>query len=1210
VLAGLSSEQVQVARRLLLALATPDGTRRVVPLLAMQGELGADGHRVFGQLVQGRLLTLRKGQGRGKTESVVELAHESLIHAWAQLARWLEESKEERAFFAEVEQAAELWVRRGRRPEELWQGMALAEALAKLTSYENRAAPLAREFLAAAAQKDRARRQRRRVLLASGMAVLALSAIVSSLVAQRFDEQRHSADALRLHAEGERSEALREGARAAFGRGDLLEARAKLRGSLETQDSLLGRVLWWRLEREPLVWRKEVGAAVPAVAFSPDGKTVAAAANARIVYLLDVDTQDVRFLRVSDGDLSSVAFSPDGRQLAAGTATGAITLFDLTVTASIGRPLLVGHTNVVWSVAFSPDGRLLASGSEDRSVRLWDASTGQHSRVLVGQAGSVRAVAFSPDGSLLASTDAVRIDLWDAGTWSKRDSLSADGHPAYCLAFSPDGKWLASVNAGGSIFRWDVGTGSQRAVLLGHSQGVLSIAISNDSRTIVSGSIDKTIRVWDVASSREQYALLGHQDHVNAVSLSPDGALLVSGSHDKSVRLWRMASRPAGKAVGHDGAVQQVAVSPDGRLLATGGADRTVRVWDAASGAELLALRGFASGVRSAAFSPDGRLLAAGDQTIRVWNLLSPAEPQVLSGGRGVVDGVVFSSDGVSLASAGSDKTVRIWDLATAKERRVLVGHAAPVASVAISPDGARLASGSYDRTIRLWDARTGAPQQVLTGHSDLVLDVGFDPDGKQLASASCDRTVRLWSLATGESRILGEHPGNVYSVAFHPDGRRLGSSSVDGTARIWDTVSGGYVSLAGHRRDVMSIRFTPDGKLAATTSEDGTVRLWDAETAVPAWRAPILVGSVPAAGIAVPETLTHLGWTKLGMPPAGGLSARGSGQVPAPAPEHRRSMPAAGSRSPAPVVEWRRVVELLVASGSVAGTSANHSAAGSSPVSASASASSGYRYVCLRTRDDHVQVWDIASDRILFERSVPGIERIAAIPSGCVVLAKGRARLHSVGSRPSTDLGIDRGPITALAWAGFRDGAGNDSGRVLLSAGNEVLVFDEHGTQLGVLVADVGQTAVGLAGGYVAVGFDDGNIQLLRFQTGHGGEPATPSFAFEGVPASAVTRIIEGPPGTLIAGYASGFLGLWSLENGTLLDSAKLHGPVVHLLVDPKLNAVTELGDYLVLDLAVFFEDYCSLMGRIWRDVPVVWERGLPVLRRPASHACARRPG
>ncbi|MFH0899833.1 MAG: hypothetical protein V2A73_04310 [Pseudomonadota bacterium] len=119
-------------------------------------------------------------------------------------------------------------------------------------------------------------------------------------------------------------------------------------------------------------------------------------------------------------------------------------------------------------------------------------------------------------------------------------------------------------------------------------------------------------------------------------------------------------------------------------------------------------------------------------------------------------------------------------------------------------------------------------------------------------------------------------------------------------------------------------------------------------------------------------------------------------------------------------------------------------------------------------------------------------------------------------------------------------------------------------------------------------------------------------------MPASAVTRIIEGPPGTLVAGYASGFLGLWSLENGALLDSAKLHGPIVHLLVERgsgsplpesalsgKLYAVTELGDYLVLDLAVLFEDYCSLIGRIWRDVPVVWERGLPVLRRPTRHAC-----
>jgi hypothetical protein len=54
------------------------------------------------------------------------------------------------------------------------------------------------------------------------------------------------------------------------------------------------------------------------------------------------------------------------------------------------------------------------------------------------------------------------------------------------------------------------------------------------------------------------------------------------------------------------------------------------------------------------------------------------------------------------------------------------------------------------------------------------------------------------------------------------------------------------------------------------------------------------------------------------------------------------------------------------------------------------------------------------------------------------------------------------------------------------------------------------------------------------------------------------------------------------------------------------KLLAATSLGDSMVLDLEPFHLEYCALMRNVWRDVPVVWEAGLPVRREPpAEHTC-----
>ncbi len=82
-------------------------------------------------------------------------------------------------------------------------------------------------------------------------------------------------------------------------------------------------------------------------------------------------------------------------------------------------------------------------------------------------------------------------------------------------------------------------------------------------------------------------------DPVIAAGFSPDGARIVSGSDDQTVRVWDAAS---GKELlvlrGHEGPVLAAGFSPDGARIVSGSKDKTVRVWDAASGKELLVLRG------------------------------------------------------------------------------------------------------------------------------------------------------------------------------------------------------------------------------------------------------------------------------------------------------------------------------------------------------------------------------------------------------------------------------------------------------------------------------------------------------------------------------------------------------------------------------------------------------------------------------------------
>ena len=603
-------------------------------------------------------------------------------------------------------------------------------------------------------------------------------------------------------------------------------------------------------------------------------------------FAFDADCRgdDLRVLREHQGPVQAVAFSPDGKTLASSSRNGQLLFWntgDGTLRSAIPKPdaptgaleipLFAKHTamspeardmlasnpknfdgmRMRWrpsrpgempSLAWSPDGRWIACGSEGAYFRVWDSETGE--LAWYSPVEGVSKVAFSADGAHIvamkkksggASGTAYILDVNARSVVRTIESI----RPCFALLGSSDE--IVFVRPGVGIERQRLVSGDTVAVIKASDDISTLVGSVNSPLLAAIGQGSSSVTLWNLDERKQIHRFANPAgERFSDAAFSKDGRELALVGADHLLHVFDTETfAERARLRGHDDEILGVAISPTGGLIATAGNDRTVRLWSSLPQTAPAVSYTEPAPIAAASSTEPLILIRHNDGAIECWNaeartaaMTPPDEGRFVAGflseGRGFstvrkgADGGVlierWTAEAKPLASPLQVSTAVLdWQAAAFSSRAGLIVVSDKKKALEFIPIGDTTGSRHLDTMRRTMDRFV------------------FSPDGKYLCGYTWPNRVNVWNAQSAE--FLGRRaiaPGGTTANAFSSDSLMLATAGEDNIITVQDLASGTTVAmLRGHKAHIRALAFSPDGRTLASSSSDQTLRLWHVAT----WR-------------------------------------------------------------------------------------------------------------------------------------------------------------------------------------------------------------------------------------------------------------------------------------------------------------------------------------------------------------------------------------
>ena len=287
----------------------------------------------------------------------------------------------------------------------------------------------------------------------------------------------------------------------------------------------------------------------------------------------------------------------------------------------------------------------------------------------------------------------------ETGADGYREFHGHSGGDVRSIAFDNEGKAFYTSDQKGRIVRWffDGDPDNYEVVWSGESSvGVL--AVSPDSRWLASGDDEAAIRLIPLMEDDEVVELKGHTGAVRSLVFSFDGTTLYSASFDGDLLEWDLVAHTSESLNDNIGVrISDIEISAGGNFIAGIDQEGDVLVWDSRQRGETFRIDVEGS-VNTLRFDPLSNTLALGteDGWLELWDIESRTKKGGVKAHGDMVTDIAFNALYDQVATSGYDRTIAVFDMDGIDGLPLLfTDNDSIVITIRFTPDGGALVSGA-----------------------------------------------------------------------------------------------------------------------------------------------------------------------------------------------------------------------------------------------------------------------------------------------------------------------------------------------------------------------------------------------------------------------------------------------------------------------------------------------------------------------------------